>query len=70
MIKIYKIETCITNAKEATETKYGQEVHQYKAELEVYKRRIEGMKDEIVCLFVVYLDKIRNYKITHTVTCN
>ena len=45
--ELNKIETCITNAKEARETKYGQGVHQYKAELEVYKRRVKGMKEEL-----------------------
>ena len=45
--EINKIETCITNAKEARKAKYSQEVHQYKCVLEVYKRRVQGMKDEL-----------------------
>ena len=45
--EISKVETCITNSKEAREKKDGQAVHQHKAELEVFKDCIEGMKEDL-----------------------
>ena len=46
-IEISKVETCIKISEEARGKKDGQAVHQHKAELEVFKDSIEGMKEDL-----------------------
>ena len=45
--ELSKIETCLTNAKQARDGKNNQEVHQYKCELQLYESYIQEYKEDL-----------------------